>query len=35
MKKIDEFKVSLMEKDADFEIDDKGKGIYIIRTSGT
>lgn len=35
MKKIDEFKVSLMEKDADFEIDDKGKGNYIIRTSGT
>ena len=24
-----------MEKDADFEIDDKGKGKYIIRTSGT
>ena len=35
MKRIDEFKVSLMSKDADFEIDEKGKGNYIIKETGT
>lgn len=35
MKKILEFKVSLMEKDKDFSINENGKGNYIIRATGT
>ena len=35
MKKVLECKISLMEKEKDFSVDDKGKGNYIIRTSGT
>jgi hypothetical protein len=35
MKKILECKVSLMEKDINFSIDEESKGNYIIRTSGT
>ena len=34
MKRIVECKISLMEKEKDFSIDDKGKGNYIIRSSG-
>jgi len=34
MKKILECKVSLMEKDTNFSIDEKSKGNYIIRTTG-
>jgi len=35
MKKILECKISLMEKDANFSIDKKSKGNYIVRTTGT
>ena len=35
MKKILECKISLMEKDTNFSIDEKSKGNYIIRTTGT
>lgn len=35
MKKVKEFRVSLMEKEKDFSIDEEGRGNYIIRASGT
>lgn len=35
MKKVKEFRVSLMEKEKDFSIDERGRGNYIIRASGT
>lgn len=35
MKKVKEFRVSLMEKDENFSISEEGKGNYIIRASGT
>lgn len=35
MKKIIECKISLMEKDQNFSIDEKGKGNYIVRATGT
>jgi len=34
MKKVNEFKISLMEKPKDFLVDEEGKGNYIIRSSG-
>jgi hypothetical protein len=34
MKKILECKISLMEKDQNFSIDEKGKGNYIVRATG-
>jgi hypothetical protein len=35
MKRVLECKVSLMEKEKGFSVDDEGKGNYIIRSSGT
>ena len=35
MKRVLECKVSLMEKDVDFSLDNEGKGNYIIRSSAT
>ena len=35
MRKITQCKISLMEKDTNFSIDDKGKGNYIIRSTGS
>jgi hypothetical protein len=35
MKRVKECKVSLMEKDHEFSVDENGRGNYIIRTSGT
>jgi hypothetical protein len=34
MKKIKEFRISLMEKDSDFSLNEENKGNYIIRTTG-
>lgn len=35
MKRIKECKVSLMEKEKNFEVDQDGRGNYVVRSSGT